>query len=97
MPETAFWIDQQSTDIECESKVKTNSLKRLFRLPMKKKTEQEGCLEGATSHIEVDEGFNDNSIQQNPTQIQLIDSSLEYQRFKLSYGRYECRILLFIW
>ncbi|XP_065355040.1 uncharacterized protein LOC135949418 [Calliphora vicina] len=56
---------QNSTEIEAESKLKTNSLKRFFRLPMKKKTEQEECLEGATSHIEFEKANSNNMAGSN--------------------------------
>lgn len=91
---------QPITDSESERKLKTNSLKRFFRLSSKKKS-GDGPLEPQASHMEFEEGFRkQNQIQQNPTTFgkknksDLKNNDSEYQHFKLGYSLKECRILL---
>ncbi|XP_037821370.1 uncharacterized protein LOC119610295 isoform X1 [Lucilia sericata] len=84
---------QAAHEDENEHKIKTNSLKRFFRLPSKKKSEG-SALEGEASHMEFEEGGAIQYYQQNPTQNDHEDRDLkqtnsEYRRFKLNYGRYE--------
>ncbi|XP_023291294.2 uncharacterized protein LOC111674853 isoform X2 [Lucilia cuprina] len=47
-------LGHASTDAENEHKIKTNSLKRFFRLPSKKKSDG-AALEGEPSHMEFEE------------------------------------------
>ncbi|KAI8129561.1 hypothetical protein CVS40_1429 [Lucilia cuprina] len=47
-------LEHASTDAENEHKIKTNSLKRFFRLPSKKKSDGT-VLEGEPSHMEFEE------------------------------------------
>ncbi|KNC32087.1 hypothetical protein FF38_02251 [Lucilia cuprina] len=87
-------LEHASTDAENEHKIKTNSLKRFFRLPSKKKSDGT-VLEGEPSHMEFEEGCEIQYYQQNPTQNDieskrdLKQTNSEYRRFKLNYGRYE--------
>lgn len=86
---------QPITDSEREHKLKTNSLKRFFRLSPKKKS-GDGPLEEQASHMEFEQGFtNLNPKQQNPTtnKSEIKNVTTEYQRFKLGYKLKECRIL----